>query len=69
MLTLFIPYGNKTLPLMIPKKNWGELLAPRETQSLSFETGLKKALEHPLNSPPLSLFLKGCRSLLVLVND
>jgi nickel-dependent lactate racemase len=54
---------------MIPKKNWGELLAPRETQSLSFETGLKKALEHPLNSPPLSLFLKGCRSLLVLVND
>jgi len=69
MITLSIPYGNKTLPLKIPKKNWGELLAPRETQTLSFETGLKKALEHPLNSPPLADFLKGCRSLLIIVND
>ncbi len=69
MITLSIPYGNKTLPLKIPKKNWGELLAPREIQAISFETGIKKALEHPLNSPRLSEFLKGCRSLLVIVND
>jgi len=69
MITLSIPYGNKTLPLKIPKKNWGELLAPREIQTISFETGLKKALEHPLNSPSLADFLKSCQSLLVIVND
>ena len=69
MITLDIPYGNEILPLKIPKKNWGELLSPRETQTIHFETGLKKALEHPLNITPLADFLKGCRSLLVIVND
>jgi nickel-dependent lactate racemase len=69
MKTLSIPYGNKTLPLQIPEEHWGELLAPSEVQSVSLQKGLTQAIENPLDSPPLTEFLKGCRSLLVLIND
>ena len=69
MKTLSIPYGDKTLPLQIPEEHWGELLAPREVLPVSFQKGLRQALENPLDSPPLAEFLKGCRSLLILVND
>ncbi|MHB8842859.1 MAG: nickel-dependent lactate racemase family protein [Candidatus Aquicultor sp.] len=69
MKTLPIPYGNKTLSLEIPEEHWGELLAPAEVHPVSFENGLLQAIENPLGSPSLTEFLKGCRSLLVLVND
>ena len=69
MTTLSIPYGDNTLPLQVPEENWGEILAPTEILPISFETGLKQALEHPLDSSPLADFLKDCRSLLILVND
>jgi nickel-dependent lactate racemase len=69
MKTLSIPYGAKTLPLAIPEKNWGELLEPKEAQSIPFEKELRRALEYPLDTPSLGEFLKGCRSLLILIND
>jgi lactate racemase len=69
MKTLSIPYGQETLSLSIPTANWGELLSPREVSPISFEEGLKKALDHPLDSDSLIEFLKGCQSLLILVND
>jgi lactate racemase len=69
MKTLSIPYGNKILSLEIPEEHWGELLAPTEVHPVSFENGLLQAIKNPLGSPSLTEFLKGCRSLLVLVND
>jgi lactate racemase len=69
MKSLQIPYGNKTLPLQIPEEHWGELLAPIEVHPVSFENGLLQAVENPLDSPSLTEFLEGCRSLLVLIND
>ena len=69
MKTLSIPYGKKTVPLKIPEENWGELLSPREVRPVSFETGLTQALENPVDAPSLSEFLRGCKSLLILVND
>ncbi|MBI4767427.1 MAG: nickel-dependent lactate racemase [Deltaproteobacteria bacterium] len=69
MKSLSIPYGDKILPLQIPEENWGELLAPREVLPVSFQKGLIQAFANPLDSPPLDEFLKGGRSLLILVND
>ncbi len=69
MITFSIPYGDRTLPLQFNETNWGELLAPKEVHPVSFETGLREACEQPLDSPTLTEFLKGCRSLLILVND
>jgi nickel-dependent lactate racemase len=69
MITLSIPYGQKTLPLQIPEEHWGELLAPHEVRPVSFQKGLIEAIKNPLDSPPLNEFLKGCHSLLIVVND
>ena len=69
MKTFAIPYGQDTLSLQIPGENWGELLSPRKVPSVSLETGLKGALGHPLDSQSLPEFLKGCRSLMIIVND
>ena len=64
-----IPYGPNTISLKIPGENWGELLSPRKVPSVSLETGLKEALAQPLDSQSLPEFLRGCRSLMILVND
>lgn len=69
MKTFAIPYGQDTLSLQIPGENWGELLSPRKVPSVPLETGLKGALGHPLDSQSLPEFLKGCRSLMIIVND
>jgi nickel-dependent lactate racemase len=69
MKTLTIPYGEKDLSLSIPENNWGELLVPKEVQPVSLEKEVVRASEYPLDAPSLREFLKGCRSLLILVND
>jgi nickel-dependent lactate racemase len=69
MKTLSIPYGQQKLSLAIPLKNWGELLSPKEVTPSPFKEVLIKALNHPLDSLSLDEFLKGCRALLILVND
>jgi lactate racemase len=69
MITLSIPYGDKALPLKIPEEHWGELLVPREVLPVSLPNGLKEAINNPLDCPPLDDFLKGSRSLLIVVND
>ncbi len=64
-----IPYGRETVSLQIPEANWGELLSPGEVRSIPLRKGLDQALENPQAAPSLSEFLRGCRSLLILVND
>jgi lactate racemase len=69
MKSLSIPYGQKEIPVQVPEETWGEMLAPREIQPREIGAVLKQALENPVEAPPLSEFLKGCRSLLIVVND
>lgn len=69
MKTLSIPYGNETRAIQLPQENWGELLAPQAVRPIAFEEGLRQALGNPTDGFSLAEFLKGSRSLLILVND
>jgi lactate racemase len=69
MKTLQIPYGSDELSLSIPDVHWGEWLAPRSSESISWTQGLQEALADPVGSVGLEAFLQGARSLLILVND
>ncbi|HMK65130.1 MAG TPA: nickel-dependent lactate racemase [Thermodesulfobacteriota bacterium] len=69
MKTIIIPYGQEEIPLQIPEGNLGEMLMPREIRHREMNAVLQEALREPIASPPLSEFLTGCRSLLIVVND
>jgi nickel-dependent lactate racemase len=69
MPTFSIPYGTQTLPLRLPETHWGEMLVPGRGSPRSFSGTIQEAVNQPLHSPALEEFLRGCRSLAVVVND
>jgi len=64
-----IPYGQGHIPIQIPDKNLFGVYQPNLVQIGDEQGNVLKSLQHPIDSPSLSSFLRDARDILILVND
>ena len=64
-----IPYGDAHIPIQIQDEKVLGIYQPNPVQIKDEYDTLIQALEHPIDSPALSEFVKGARDILIIVND
>lgn len=64
-----IPYGKESVRLNIKEENVAEIVRPKKVKIGNENEIITNALENPVKAPPFQTFLKGVKSLLIIVND
>jgi len=65
-----IPYGEKVLTVEVARRNLGAVLEPQPTSPCPDVTAeVRRALEHPIGSPPLRELARNARRVVLIVDD
>ena len=68
MKRVSLPYGHKILEISVP--DFADVLSVQQATPLAdVEIAVRKSLENPISSKPLSLLAKGCENAAIVVSD
>ncbi|HLI50681.1 MAG TPA: lactate racemase domain-containing protein, partial [Thermomicrobiaceae bacterium] len=70
MRSVTIPYGDGEIRFAVPGRGQLQVVGPNPTQpALDVVAELRRALDHPIDAPPLREAVRGARDVLILADD
>ncbi|MFW6116001.1 MAG: nickel-dependent lactate racemase [Chloroflexota bacterium] len=67
---IFLPYGRQEVAARVPAANLGGIFVPQEAEACADPVAeIRRALVHPLDTPPLSDIVRPGESVVILVDD